>query len=101
MYCHLHKNNYDHFVWLSQADNFESACLNATGLQKILGVELTDNPKQVVQNIFHELKKIKGNNLLILDNANRSLQDYTELLPPMWKVLVTSREKNGYSIYGV
>ncbi|MFK8009332.1 MAG: tetratricopeptide repeat protein [Saprospiraceae bacterium] len=93
MYCHLHKNDYDHFVWLGQADNFENTCLNAIGLQKNLGVQLTDKTKEVVQDIFHELKKIKGNNLLILDNADHSLQDYTELLPPMWKVLVTSREK--------
>ena len=36
MYCHLHHENYQHFVWLSQTDTFENACLNAIALQKNL-----------------------------------------------------------------
>ncbi|MFK8006570.1 MAG: NB-ARC domain-containing protein, partial [Saprospiraceae bacterium] len=93
MYCHLHEADYDHFVWLNQADDFETACTNALGLQKNLGITLTDNPQQTIQNIFHVLNTIEGNNLLVLDNADRSLHTYTDQLPKTWKTLVTSREK--------
>ena len=92
-YCHEHQNDYDHFVWISQTDTFENACLAAIGLQKNLGIKPTDNPEQTIQLLFNELKQISGNNLLILDNADNSLQPYVDYLPTTWKILITSREK--------
>lgn len=93
MYCHLHEKDYDHLVWLNQTDGFENACLNALGLQKNLGITLTNNPKQTIQQIFYILNNIDGNKLMVLDNADSSLQIYIDSLPSTWKILVTSREK--------
>jgi tetratricopeptide (TPR) repeat protein len=93
-YCNEHQNDYDHFVWISQTDTFENACLSAIALQKNLKIKPLENPEQTVQLIFNELKQIDGNNLLILDNADETLQPYVDYLPKgNWKILVTSREK--------
>lgn len=93
MYCHTHEAHYDHFLWLSLTDSFENALTLATGLHQTLGIASTDEPKQIIANIFRTLNIISGNNLLIIDNADDSLKLYTDHLPPTWKVLVTSREK--------
>jgi tetratricopeptide (TPR) repeat protein len=93
-YCNEHQNDYDHFVWISQTDTFENACLSAIALQKNLKIKPLENPEQTIQLIFNELKQIDGNNLLILDNADETLQPYVDYLPKgNWKILVTSREK--------
>jgi tetratricopeptide (TPR) repeat protein len=93
-YCYEYQNDYDHFVWISQTDTFENACLSAIALQKNLKIKPLENPEQTIQLIFNELKQIDGNNLLILDNADETLQPYVDYLPKgNWKILVTSREK--------
>jgi tetratricopeptide (TPR) repeat protein len=93
-YCDEHQNHYDHFVWISQIDTFENACLSAIVLQKNLKIKPLEKPEQTIQLIFNELKQINGNNLLIIDNADKTLQPYVDYLPKEnWKILVTSREK--------
>jgi tetratricopeptide (TPR) repeat protein len=68
--------------------------LSAIALQKNLKIKPLENPEQTIQLIFNELKQIDGNNLLILDNADETLQPYVDYLPKgNWKILVTSREK--------
>ena len=92
-YCYKHKTEYNHFVWINQTDTFENACLTAITLQRNLEIQPTDNIEQTIRLIFEKLNHIKGNNLLVLDNADESLKPYVKWLPPTWTILITSREK--------
>lgn len=106
---YLHKNydNFDHIVWISVVSeqpgtdsSFETATEvlgNDVELFKALDIPfLTKETTNARANhVLKALRKCKGNNLLIIDNAGFSLEKIRKELPqpPHWQVLITSRKE--------
>jgi tetratricopeptide (TPR) repeat protein len=89
-------NEYSHIAWITQdTDNIANDFANAPGLVKNLHIEaLGAEPDYLFSEIIREMKGITGfPNLLVIDNGERTLARYRDMLPgqPHWHVLVTSR----------
>jgi tetratricopeptide (TPR) repeat protein len=91
---------YAHLIWLTQSegDNFMLDLITAPGLTLNLGIETSGKDAQTLfTEIIAQLKSISADkpNLLVIDNANATLQQYFNYLPkpPQWHILATSREK--------
>lgn len=96
-YVSKYYSDYQHILWITQsAENITNDFVNADGLVQNLGIQGAGLlPEQVFEQIIRKLKAIPENpNLLVIDNAERSLSNYTDVLPtqPMWNFLITSRE---------
>jgi tetratricopeptide (TPR) repeat protein len=104
VYIHEYSEEYQHIAWISH--NFEDITLdfaNAKGLVENLEIKKEISETQEIFNeIFRKLKLIdKKPNLLIIDNADESIEKIRYSLPqqPNWHILITSRhELNGFSI---
>ena len=103
-YLAIHKNDYDHIAFIEvSADeakgqsNFISAVANDLLIHENLGISLNPelNETDRANLIMNGLQQLKGNNLLLIDNATADLpkSGITLPTPPHWKVLVTSRVK--------
>lgn len=97
-YIGIYYNEYRHIAWVSQvSDNFINDFVNTNGLFISLGIESKGKELDALFNeIIVKLKSIKDKpNLLIIDNADKSLAQYYDFLPsrPNWHILVTSREE--------
>jgi tetratricopeptide (TPR) repeat protein len=99
-YLTQYGSDYAHLLWLTQSegDNFVLDLITAPGLTLNLGIETSGKDAQTLfTEIIAQLKSINADkpNLLVIDNANASLQQYFDYLPkpPQWHVLATSREK--------
>ena len=109
-YFNEHNNKIKHSAWIevtervSEAFVFNSQLVDSLGLREILE-DLETKPYYVEKAfdlIINRMRQLKGNNLLIIDNANDDIEDLDILdhisLKPYWKVLVTSRNKlEGFS----
>jgi tetratricopeptide (TPR) repeat protein len=91
---------YAHLFWLTQSegDNFMLDLITAPGLTLNLGIETSGKDAQTLfTEIIAQLKSISADkpNLLVIDNANATLQHYFDYLPkpPQWHILATSRDK--------
>lgn len=87
---------YRHIVWITQdTDNIAKDFANAPGLTRNLHIEaLGAEPDYLFSEIIRRMKSITGYpNLLVIDNGERTLARYRDMLPgqPYWHVLVTSR----------
>jgi tetratricopeptide (TPR) repeat protein len=91
MYCHYYEKYYDHFIWLNQHRTLEETILYDTELQFSLNLKYKDSSNLIVENTLAALEKIKGRNLLIIDDADNSITSFINLLPKKWKVIITSR----------
>lgn len=90
-------NEYHHIAWITQdTDDIAKDFANAPGLTRNLHIEaLGAEPDYLFSEIICQMKGITGYpNLLVIDNGERSLARYKDMLPaqPHWHVLVTSRE---------
>ncbi len=96
-YLSRYWDDYQHVAWVTQSsDTFENDVVSCEGLLKSLNISIDG---QQYRELFIEamttLRQIKANpNLLIIDNAEMSLNQYINYLPipPNWHILVTSRE---------
>ncbi|MEM6447969.1 MAG: tetratricopeptide repeat protein, partial [Cyanobacteria bacterium P01_D01_bin.123] len=98
VYVNQYYDEYAHVAWVTQVTgDFKSDLVNADGLLKSLQINSKDTePEDLFKLAIAGLKGIEaGPNLLVVDNADRSLADYAYVLPgqPNWHVLVTSRER--------
>jgi len=94
VYCDRYAKHYDRLAWITQTDTFENAWLQATHLQQLLGITPGQDPQATIRAMLTALRTVPGERkLLVLDNAERSLQAYTDYLPPNWKILITSRQE--------
>lgn len=87
---------YHHIAWITQdTDNIAKDFANAPGLTRNLRIEaLGAEPDYLFSEIVRQMKSITGYpNLLVIDNGERTLARYRDMLPgqPHWHVLVTSR----------
>ncbi|GAB4492566.1 MAG: hypothetical protein OHK0019_14740 [Saprospiraceae bacterium] len=107
--------DYDHFAWIEMAGNDGRRDQPArTFLETVayhpelaVNLRLSFDEKEPLENRFHHimnaLRQLDGRNLLVVDNAGADLEQ-KEIreqlpLPPVWQVLVTSRNKlHGYEL---
>jgi len=108
------KDRHDHFAWIDLAGNddrsnrqYAYTFVEAVAYHPTLSANLhltfgeKEPPEQRFQVIMNALRQLKGNNLLVIDNAGPDLEQPDirgQLpLPPHWQVLVTSRRRlSGY-----
>lgn len=97
VYISRYYERYHHIAWITQdSDDIARDIVNTPGLVHNLGLATTiTETKTLFEEIIRKLKAISPYpNLLVIDNGERSLKKYKDLLPgqPHWHVLVTSRE---------
>ena len=91
-------DEYCHIAYVSQiSKDIISDFISTEGLLGSLNIFAKDkDPRGLFITIIAELKKMEDSpNLLIIDNADRSLSQLYNYLPsqPQWHILVTSRER--------
>ncbi|MBN9381950.1 MAG: tetratricopeptide repeat protein [Chitinophagaceae bacterium] len=96
VYISRYYERYHHIVWITQdSEDIARDFVNTPGLTSNLGLDKTIiDPGQIFNEIIRKLKSIRSQpSLLVIDNGERSLKKYKDLLPgqPHWHVLVTSR----------
>lgn len=98
-YIQKYEKDYDHLVWINyNEDLISSIALNE---DLVVTLDVPFEPKEDLEErfrrILHELNRLSGRNLLVIDNvqAQLSQQEIFNLLPsrPTWQILVTSRQK--------
>jgi tetratricopeptide (TPR) repeat protein len=99
-YLTQYGGEYAHLLWLSQSegDNFVLDLITVPGLTHNLGIDTTGTEASTIfTEIVAKIKSISAEKpgLLVIDNANASLQRYFDYLPkpPHWHILATSRER--------
>ncbi len=97
--------NFSHIVWLYCSKGLINAITSEKGIELLdnLGLlsefkaysEGTFEASSLLSLVINRLRKLEGNNLLILDNINESIYDFEEELnlSRNWKLLSTSQEK--------
>ncbi|TAK44530.1 MAG: tetratricopeptide repeat protein, partial [Saprospiraceae bacterium] len=99
LYANDHGEQYDHLVWVEQKESVVSSVANDPGLQKSLDIQ--PQPGETFEKAFLQmmlaLQNMDGLNLLVLDNVDQSLREWSGHLPhgPRWHVLLTSRQVIG------
>ncbi|HVW58395.1 MAG TPA: tetratricopeptide repeat protein [Puia sp.] len=102
-YIYRYYNEYHHIAWITQdTDDIAKDFAGAPGLARNLHIEaLGAETDYLFSEIIRQMKSITGYpNLLVIDNGERTLARYRDMLPaqPHWHVLVTSRESiTGFS----
>ncbi len=97
-YLSEYYDSYKHFVWVSQTgDHAARAFLENKDLLDNLQIDLLKiEEKDRLRTVLNKQRSIEAKpNLLIIDNADKTICDFYQLLPgyPNWHVLITSREK--------
>ncbi len=97
-YVSKYYDEYRHIVWVTQdSDNITNDIANTAGLVENLEIDKNGlDPKLLFGEIIRKLKCITNKpNLLVIDNAEQSLNLFIDELPtqPHWHLLVTSREE--------
>ncbi len=91
------KDQYDHIAWLEQLGQFSDIVLTNKLLLKNLGIQsLSGEPEQDTCYVLNQLANLKGNCLLVIDNADDRIKPYRDHLPRDWHVLITSRQELGF-----
>jgi tetratricopeptide (TPR) repeat protein len=90
--------NYRHFVWVSQTgDHAARAFLENKDLLDNLEIDLSSiNENDRLRTVLNKQRSILSKpNLLIIDNADRTICEFYQILPgfPNWHVIITSQEK--------
>jgi tetratricopeptide (TPR) repeat protein len=96
-YISRYYEEYRHIVWITQdSDDIAKDFASTAGLVHNLNINSAlAGPEALFPEIIRKLKSITARpNLLIIDNGERSLKRYRDMLPaqPNWHLLVTSRE---------
>ncbi len=98
----IQDKNYKYKLWVTIEENIESSIVQNVTLMNNLGLtkeikELNEEAKQRLgfQLAIQKLQELKGNNILIIDNAYETLErgEIVQALASLsnWKILVTSR----------
>jgi tetratricopeptide (TPR) repeat protein len=97
LYIAKNYQHFDHIAWLSfTGKSFEDMVISSL-LAESLGLDRkTIASDKLLPLIFQKLKDLKGNNLLVIDNADHTeeVSKYRNRLPQglgNWQVLITSR----------
>jgi len=104
VYAHKYWDNYQHVAWITQlSDHILQDFTTSYTLSKNLDVSPELNQTQdIFAEIMRKLASFeKGPNLLVLDNADESIEQIRHALPkqPIWHILITSRQAlNGFHI---
>lgn len=87
--------SYKHIAWVTHTNNIINDFISTPGLLESLGLEKMERTPELIHSIIGKMNGLETPNLLIVDNADESLDEIYNLLPsqPNWHVLVTSREK--------
>lgn len=102
-YVHQHNNDYQHIVWISGAENVQTAFARNQDLATNLDMPFREK-EHIQERLIRVLQRLRGlsapgngSNLLVIDNATATITEKAmrnELPgPPGWHVLVTSREE--------
>ncbi len=84
-----------HYLWVTQAGDFVTSLLSDRVLLDNLGVPRTENQEVDAEKLLHKLAALPGPSLLVIDNAEKDVDQWLDRLPgaPEWQVLLTSREE--------
>lgn len=97
LYMDRHKSGYDRVAWVTQLEDLEGAFAQNKILLDELGLGFLDEDEEdPFARIMSEMRKLDGENLLVIDNVDASIGElrYRQLLPGSnWKILLTSRHK--------
>lgn len=92
-YWDSYQHSYQHLVWITVSSNIQTAIVNSS-LTLNLNIQTYEgqSEKEKFNLIWHKLTNLKGDKLLVIDNANDidDLEKYHFNLPN-WHVLLTSR----------
>ena len=96
-YVSRYYETYQHILWVTQeSDDIARDFINAPGLLRTFALDTMEaGARLTFEELLRRLKTIRDvPNLLIIDNGERSLRQYRDLLPgqPHWHLLVTSRD---------
>lgn len=97
-YWHKHLEEYEHLIWVVVPDgsSLEDG-FRLSSVSERLQLAMTGNSETDWKNLLAELRKIKGKNLLVLDNVNDDktlARIAAELGLPNWTKLLTSRSSH-------
>ncbi|MEY3369175.1 MAG: hypothetical protein RI973_2330, partial [Bacteroidota bacterium] len=99
LYASQHGDQYDRIAWVEQRDSLVQSFATDAGLQASLGIrqEQGETFEQVCYRMLLALQNMDGTNLLVVDNADQGLREWSEQLPQgkNWHVLLTSRQVIG------
>ncbi|MGB3546172.1 MAG: tetratricopeptide repeat protein, partial [Saprospiraceae bacterium] len=84
-----------HYLGVTQAGDFVTSLLSDRVLLDNLGVPRTEKQEVDAEKLLHKLAALPGPNLLVIDNAEKDVDQWLDRLPgaPEWQVLLTSREE--------
>ena len=96
-YVEANQDRYDHIAWIDGSGSLRSglvkdiSLLNNLGLKKAEGMQ----EKDLSDMILNGLRNLKGENLLVIDDAVSGIEQEHDLFPSGkgWKVLLTSRQR--------
>lgn len=96
-YISRYYTEYNHIAWITQdSADIAKDVINTPGLIKNLHIDpAIADPQPLFEEVIRRLKAIDQHpNLLVIDNGEKSLKKYQDILPgqPHWHLLVTSRE---------
>ena len=104
VYARKYWDDYKHIAWITQTTDdiqFDFANEQALFHNLAIGKEFTD-ANAIFNEIVRKLKAVEEQpNLLIIDNADASLEKLRDNLPhqPHWHILITSRQElNGFTM---
>ncbi len=104
VYASKYWDDYKHIAWITQTtDNVQLDFANEQALfhNLAIGKEFTD-ANAIFNEVVRKLKAVEQQpNLLIIDNADASLEKLRDKLPhqPQWHILITSRQElNGFTL---
>ena len=96
-YVSRYYDAYQHILWITQeSDDIARDFVNTPGLLRNFALDAMEaGPRLTFEELLRRLKTIRDvPNLIVIDNGERSLRQYRDLLPgqPHWHLLVTSRD---------
>ena len=104
------QKHYQHIAWINVTGDLKEAFVFNTVLLQNLCIDVEDIPRNddfinhVFEVIINRLQQLKGNNLLVIDNAQEDIGITQNIdfitLEDNWNVLITSRQHlEGFEIY--
>lgn len=107
LYLDEYSSSYDHVCWINVGSSVKRSFISSIELLDSLNIDAKlTKIDDLFDLVIHRMKQVKGNNLLIVDNANSDFEQsdiYDKVsLNSNWKVVGTSRENySKCSIYEV
>ena len=86
---------YDHIIWINSSPSLLKSIVLNVILLKNLDIDLNNRITDIekLQLVCNELNKIKGNNLLIIDNYENEYSCLKDIISiSNWKIIITTRE---------